>query len=113
MRLNYNGTLYRILFKHGQETNHIPGHGNKTQEFTIATIRTGEKDETDSNIFASAKVHRFYKDQPSLEAARKAAVRAALKSVNATVEFRTAVWKAYHTRPGGIKAGTVASASAV
>jgi hypothetical protein len=112
MRLTFNGTVYRIGFRHGNETNEIPGHGPVLQNYTIATIRQGEKDETAENIVASAKVHRFYKDPPSQESARKHALRAALKSMNASQEFRTEIWAAYHSRPGGLKARPTNTATA-
>jgi len=106
MRLTYNNTVYRIGFQHGNEINSIPGYGPTMQDYTIAIMREGEgRDVDNTNIVASAKVHRFYRDQPSNEAARKAALKAALQSMNATTEFRTAVWQAYHTRPGGIAYG--------
>lgn len=106
MRLTFDNTTYRIGFQHGQETNTIPGHGPTIQDYTIATLRSGEERDTDNaNIVASAKVHRFHRDQPSAEAARKAALKAALQSMNATTSFRTAVWQAYHSRPGGIAYG--------
>jgi hypothetical protein len=113
MRLTYRGKVYRIGFKHGQETNEIPGHGPTAQDFTIATIRTGERETDtkatadDSNILATAKVHRFHRDEHSHEAARKAALKAALKSVKTTHNFREAIWKTYHSRPGGISASQV------
>jgi len=106
MRLTYNNIVYRIGFKHGNETNSIPGYGPTVQDFTVATLRTGEDKDTDNtNIVASAKVHRFHRDPPSAEAARKAALKAALQSMNATTGFRTAIWAAYHSRPGGINYG--------
>lgn len=106
MRLTFNNTVYRIGFQHGQETNFVPGHGPTVQDFTIAILRSGEEKDTDNiNIVGSAKVHRFHRDQPSAEAARKAALKAALQSMNATTGFRTAVWGAYHSRPGGINFG--------
>ena len=103
MRLTYRGKVYRIGFQHGHETNEIPGHGPTVQDFTIATIRTGERTESETdNILATAKVHRFYRDQPSLEAARKAALKSALRATKTTQKFRAAVWETYHSRPGGI-----------
>lgn len=117
MRLTFNNTIYRINFRHGKESRNIPGLGPVEQDYTIAQIRTGERDSTDNNndnIAASAVVRRFYGDTPSFEAARKAALKAALRSLNSTEAFRTAVWLTYHQRPGGILASTkaqVASAS--
>ena len=111
MRLTYNGTIYRIGFRHGSETNSFPGLGTLTQDYTMAFIRTGEKDESAENIAASAKIHRFHKDAPSLETARKNALRKALQSMNATQDFRTAIWAAYHSRPGGLKANTAVVAT--
>ena len=110
MRLTYENTIYRIGFKHGQETRELPGLGPTVQDFTVATIRNGERDTENENIVASAKVHRFYRDANSLEAARKAALKQALKSMNATEAFRTAIWATYHSRPGGIKALPATSA---
>lgn len=110
MRLTYNGNVYRIGFKHGSETNEIAGHGPTVQNFTIATIRKGERDTETENIVASAKVRRFHKDDPSLEAARKNALKSALRSMNANQAFRTAVWATYHTRPGGLQAIPATSA---
>lgn len=108
MRLQYRGTIYRIGFKHGHETNDVPGYGPTVQDFTIATIRKGERDSdplsADANVVAFAKVRRFYRDAHSLEAARKAALKQALKNMIADLKFREAIWQTYHSRPGGLNA---------
>ena len=107
MRLTFDSNIYRIGFKHGHETNDVPGYGPTVQDFTIATIRKGERDSdppSDANVVASAKVRRFYRDAPSLEAARKAALKQALKNMGANLKFREAIWETYHSRPGGLNA---------
>lgn len=106
MRLKIGNETFIIGFRYGNEQRNVPGHGTLNQEYTIATIRTGEKGE---NIFASAKVYRYHKDRACKEAARKAALKAALGiaaglDMETRTAFRTAIWNAYHSRPGGINA---------
>lgn len=116
MRLTYNGTIYRIGFEHGTEINdNIPGLPATEQDYTVATIRTGERPESgNDNILATGKVHRFHTDLNVKEKARKYALRTALRNMGsaATPEFRLAFWDNYHSRPGGINANKPQAASA-
>lgn len=105
MRFTYNNQTYRINFQHGNEVRNFPGVGDVNQDFTVVTIRKGDTNtEDDSNLIATATVRRLYSDTPNNEVARKEAIKKALNTMNADLDFRTAIWTGYHTRPGGLLA---------
>lgn len=103
MKFTYRKKNYELGFKHGQETNQIPGYGEKEQRFTIATIVERMADGSVA-VEGTGKVRRYFRDIDNHEIARKEALRVALSGMK-NRNFRRAVWAVYNTRPGGILFG--------
>jgi hypothetical protein len=107
MRFTIENTVYQIVFRYEtrnrtafpfvERSQRWGGNNPIQQKITTVTIKEpGDQ----GKVVATAEVARHYKDRDDRDMARKAVLRKALASMD--VSFRTAAWKAYHTRPGGL-----------
>jgi hypothetical protein len=120
MKFTYANQEYRIAFAHPVITK---GTGKKqhVKRQTIARIYTGERNTPDEVLVAEGIVNLYVGAQFCYEAGRRGAIKKALcapyvpfslaefmlagildSSQTFNRAFRTAVWKAYHSRTGGL-----------
>ena len=83
MKLTANGVEYSVHFSHPSDSD--------SWCFISEVNRTGEKPEY--RQVASASVHRYYKDPPNREKARRAALTAAIRRFDRTQ--RREFWTVY------------------
>ena len=106
MEFTYQGTEYRVVFSHptenvGNEYGMCRSSQPKRIRHTIVNIYTGPRGELENTV-ATAKVTYYNPDNFSHEKGRKRALRVALRNAPISRSFRTAFWKAYHSRQGGM-----------
>jgi hypothetical protein len=115
MRFTHEGTEYLIEFERTSKVRpaYVQGGSKTTVQTTAKVFKVTGPAKTDRELVREASATHYWKDRFSYESGRKAALAKAiydaptmkggepLMGKRLTKEFRTSLWTAYHSRPGG------------